>query len=304
MRTAFVQTLETYAQKNNNILVLSGDLGYSVFEKFIQKFPDQFFNLGVGEANIVGVGAGLAKEGKIPLVYSIIPFITMRCFEQIRNDVCGHGLNMKIVGVGSGLGYAHLGVSHHAAEDIALMRTLPGMTVLSPADSHEVTASLTWSLQHRGPVYMRLGKKGEPAVHPRKVSFSKKPHGFVLKEGKDGVIFATGTIVYNALQAAIILEKQGYTFRVVSMPIIKPLDEKIVCDSAQRLKNIITIEEHSIIGGLGSAVAEVLLEKNIPIQYFKRIGIRDAFCRSIGNYDYLRDVVGLSPRKIAQQIKI
>lgn len=302
MRNAFINTLDKITTRNKNVMVLSGDLGYTVFEKYIEKHPRQFINMGVGEANMMGMAAGLAREGRIVIVYSIIPFITLRCYEQLRNDVCSHNVNVKVIGVGSGLGYAHLGVSHHAGEDISIMRTLPNMTVLVPADAFEVSAALTWALKHLGPVYIRLGKVGEPQVHQHRLDIKPKTNGFNLKKGNHLLILASGTIVYNALRAAEILEKRGFSVQVVSVTKIKPLEKNWVKKMTGGYQYIFTVEEHSIIGGLGSAIAEILLETGISPVCFGRIGIQDEFCRTIGNYEYTRDSMGLSPEKIVSQI--
>lgn len=304
MRNAFIKCLDQLTYKNKNIIILSGDLGFSVFENFIIKYPQNFYNLGVGEANMTSIAAGMAAEGNIPVLYSIIPFITMRCFEQIRNDICSHNLNVKIIGVGSGLGYAHLGISHHSGEDISIMRTLPNMTVISPADSHEVEAALHWAFKHKGPVYIRLGKSGEPLIHNKKIIFKKNPQGFVLKNGKDGVVFSTGTIIANTLQAVQLLQDKNINFEVVSIPFIKPIDINLIIKSVKKHQHVFTIEEHSVIGGLGSAIAEVLIENSIRIKKFKRFGFNDSFCRTIGNYDYMRDSMGLSAKKIAKRIEL
>ncbi len=302
MRNAFIQALEKVTAKNKNLLVLSGDLGYTVFESFIEKYPQQFFNFGVGEANLMGMAAGLAKEGKIPVCYSIIPFITLRCYEQIRNDVCSHKANVKIVGVGSGLGYAHLGISHHAGEDVAIMRALPNMSVLVPADPQEVKGAINWALFHKGPVYVRLGKVGEPSIHRQRLVMNKNTGGFVLRRGGKVLIFTAGTIAHNVLGAVTLLEKQGITAHVVSVPFVKPLAKKWISELARKYRYIYVVEEHSIIGGLGSAIAETLLEAGVAPPYFKRIGFNDSFCHTIGSYEYMRAHMGLSPEKIADEV--
>ncbi len=302
MRNAFIKALSHAAHKNKNILVLTGDLGYTVFEQFISENPKALINLGVGEANMMGAAAGLAREGNTVLVYSIIPFVTMRCFEQIRNDVCVHQVNVKIIGVGSGLGYAHLGTSHHEGEDIAIMRSLPNMMVLVPADPIEVEAALACALKHDGPVYIRLGKAGEPNIHKKRIQITKNTGGFTIKSGKKVLILTTGTISPNVLLAAALLEKYSIFPQVVSVPMLKPLARDWLRKIAHDLSYLFTIEEHSIIGGLGSAVAEELLESNIKPKCFKRLGFNDSFCRVIGSYEYMRHYMGLSPNKIADTI--
>jgi transketolase len=303
MRTAFVKALLQSAQSNDRIVLLSGDLGFNVFEEFAAQFPRRFINMGVGEANMIGVAAGLAHEGYLPIVYSIIPFITMRCYEQIRNDLCSHNVNVKVVGVGSGLGYAHLGISHHAAEDISIMRTLANMSVLVPADPREVTASVRCAVHTKGPVYMRLGKNGEPLLHAKEITPEELIHPLLLRAGVDAVLFTAGTIAANCIQAAELLVNDGIELAVYSMPSIKPFNAVQLVNITRKIPSIFTAEEHSVIGGLGSTIAEVLMEHTISVRCFQRIGIPDTFCRTIGTYEYMKDSMGLSPQKIAAQIK-
>lgn len=303
MRNAFIKTLEQEAAKNKKIILLTGDLGFTVFENFKKRFPKRFFNMGVAEANMLGVATGLALSGKIPIVYSIVPFITLRPFEQIRNDVCMHNANVKIVGVGGGLAYTHAGPTHHIAEDFAVMRVLPNMTVISPADPIEVKLAVSQMLKKRGPVYLRLGKAGERNIH-KKIPVFSIGKGILLKDGRDILIISCGSILENAVNSAANLEKLGYSTAVISMHTVKPLDTEILDKMMlRRFKAIFTVEEHNILGGLGGAIAEHLLETNIkqkPI--FKRIGIKDEFCLEIGDYEYMRDYYSLSTNKITQII--
>ena len=259
MRIAFINTLSEIARQDKRVILLTGDLGFSVFEKYIEELPRQFLNMGVAEQNMTGVAAGLAMEGKIPIIYSIVPFATMRNFEQIRNDICYQNLNVKIVGVGAGFSYGPYGHTHHGLEDIGILRTLPNLVILAPGDPLEVKLATQAMLKHKGPVYLRLGKAGEPNVHEKLLQF-KIGKGIIIIKGNDITLVATSTMLYRGCEVVKELEKKGIKTRLVSMHTIKPVDTELIHDSAQKTKAIFTLEEHSLIGGLGSAVAEVLAE--------------------------------------------
>jgi len=300
MRNAFIQTLWKLARKDKRIMLLTGDLGFSVLEEFMEDFPDQFINAGVAEQNMTGIAAGLAMEGKIPFIYSIIPFVTMRNFEQIRNDVCYQRLNVKIVGIGAGFSYGPYGHTHHALEDIGILRTLPEMTIIAPGDPVEARLATKAILSHKGPCYLRLGKAGEPALYDKDPDF-QIGKGIILRNGKDVTIIATSTMLSSALETASELEKDHIKATVVSMHTIKPLDEKIILECAKKTKVMVTVEEHSVIGGLGSAISEVLAEHNISIPY-KRIGVPDRFTECIGLQEYMRHANNLSVRNIVLSV--
>ncbi len=300
MRVAFVNTLFELAKKNNQIILLTGDLGFSVFEKYIDELPQQFLNVGIAEQNMTGVGAGMAMEGKIPLIYSIVPFSTMRNFEQIRNDICYQNLNVKIVGVGAGFSYGPYGHTHHGLEDIGILRTLANMVILAPGDPIEVHLATKAMLAYKGPVYLRLGKAGEANVHKNKPSFTIGK-GILLEDGNDITIIGTSTLLLKALKVTKQLKEKGFSVRLISMHTIKPLDVDIVLESAKKTRAIFTIEEHSIIGGLGSAMAEVLAEHGSHI-IFKRIGVPDQFTKVIGSQEYMRSANNLLTKQIIQTI--
>lgn len=300
MRKAFVQTLHKLAKRNKKIMLLTADLGFSVFEDFMKELPEQYLNMGIVEQHMTGFAAGLAIEEKIPFVYSIVPFSTMRNFEQIRNDICYQNLNVKIVGVGAGYSYGPYGHTHHGLEDLGILRTLHNITIFTPGDPVETEIVVQESIKIIGPVYIRLGRAGEPIIHQKKPTFTLGK-GIVLKEGKDITIFAISTMVKSALDVAEHLEKKHIHATVISLPTLKPLDEKIIINALEKNKAIFTIEEHSIIGGLGSAVAEVIAESNKKI-IFKRIGVPDSFAKGIGPQEYMRELSGISSKKIEQQI--
>lgn len=297
MRNAFFATLIETARRDPRIMFLTGDLGFMAVEPFRDELPRQFHNAGVSEENMIGMAAGLALTGRRVFVYSIIPFVTLRVVEFIRNDICYHRLPVTIVGVGAGYAYGHQGTTHHAIEDLAVMRALPEMTVLSPADPLEVAALVKALAQYDGPAYLRLGKTGEPTLHPA-------PPALVIgraiscRPGRDVTLMATGSILGAALEAAERLHGAGVSARVLSVPTMKPMDRAAVLAAARETSAIVTIEEHSVIGGLGSAVAEVLAELGAhpPL---KRVGIEDTFSKVAGEQSYLRTLHGLTAERIA-----
>lgn len=301
MRTAFISTLIELARKNSKIFLLTGDLGFSVFEKFREEFPDRFFDIGVAEANMVGVAAGLALSGKIVFIYSIVPFVTMRCFEQVRNDICYQNLNVKIIGVGGGLCYGSAGMTHNSLVDIAIMRALPNMTVICPGDPIEAEMATKLATSHQGPIYIRLGKSHEPKVHLNIPNF-KIGKGITIRNGSDVTIIATGNILYNAKCITDKLVNERLDVRLISMHTVKPLDRSIILESAQETKIMFTIEEHSLIGGLGSAVAEVLAETDSQKVLFRRFALPDRYLKDIGSQEYLRRKNALSIDQIANSI--
>lgn len=300
MRTTFCNTLFNLAQNNKDIMLLTADLGFSVFEQFITDLPKQYLNVGISEQNMAGMAAGMAMEGKSPVIYSIVPFATMRNFEQIRNDICYQNQNVKIVGVGAGFSYGPYGHTHHGLEDIGIMRTLANMVILTPGDPVEVKLATEAMIKHKGPVYMRLGKAGEPIIHKVIPKF-EIGKGILLGKGKDVTLIGTSTLLQRTIEVAQKLKEKGISVRLISMPTIKPIDEKIILESVKITKAIFTVEEHSIIGGLGSSVAEVLSENSSGV-IFKRIGVSDAFTKGIGLQEYMREKNGLGVAQIVNNI--
>lgn len=301
MRYAFINTLVREAEKNDRIMLLTGDLGFTVFEEFRDRYPKQFINVGVAEQNLMGLAAGLALTGKIVFAYSIATFASMRPLEQIRLDIASHNASVTIVGTGAGFSYGHASISHHAMEDIALMRVIPGMTIVCPSDPTETSWATRQAIRIKRPMYLRLGMKGEPNLYETspKLTIGK---GSILRKGKSIALIATGNIVGNALQAASILAREHITPTVISMHTIKPFDNLLMKSITSTHKTIVSVEEHSVIGGLGSAVAEVIAEEKAA-PTFLRLGIPDRFMTTIGSQKYLRESVGLSPEKIASSIK-
>lgn len=302
MRTAFIRTLEKLAETDPRIWLVVGDLGYSVIESFRERFPDRYLNAGVAEQNMTGVAAGLALSGKVVFTYSIANFPTLRCLEQIRNDVCYHNLNVKIVSVGGGFAYGTLGISHFGTEDLAVLRSLPGMTVVAPGDPVEAEQATRAVARRSGPCYLRLGKAGEPVLHSPDVKF-ELGKAISLREGSDLTLISTGAMLSTTVQVAERLAQDGIAARLLSMHTLKPLDEEAVRSAARDTSAIVTIEEHSLLGGLGGAVAEVLAESEHPRVRFKRIGVPSVFSSQVGRQEYMRTLYSLTVDGILASLK-
>ncbi|MEW6277013.1 MAG: transketolase C-terminal domain-containing protein [Candidatus Eremiobacterota bacterium] len=301
MRTAFIQAMTGLAASDPNVVLVVGDLGFSVVESYRERFPSQYLNAGVAEQNMTGLAAGLAMAGKRVFTYSIANFPTLRCVEQVRNDVCYHNANVTVVSVGGGLAYGSLGPSHHASEDMAVMRSLPGMRVVCPGDPVEAREATLALGTTDGPGYLRLSKTGEPVIHQDLKSF-EIGRAIPVRAGRQAALLATGAILENALKAAEMLAAQGLDCQVWSFHTVKPLDASAVLQAAQT-GHVVTVEEHSILGGLGSAVAEVLAEAELPRPVrFRRLGLRNEFCPVAGSQNYLRKLYGLHPEGLAASV--
>lgn len=302
MRTAFIDTLLELAKEDPRIVLMVGDLGFGVVIPFMEQLPDQFVNAGVAEQNMTGMAAGMALSGKIVFTYSIANFPVLRPYEQIRNDVCYHNANVRIVSVGGGMAYGSLGPSHHATEDIAVMRALPNMAVLAPGDPVETRLATRALIDYQGPVYLRLGRAGEPTIHQTEPDFSIGKAS-TLQPGNAITLISTGGMLQETVNASRRLEEEGIQARVISMHTVKPLDVDVVLRAARETQAIFTIEEHSIIGGLGGAVSELLLEADQRPKYFKRIGLNGEFSSIVGTQEYLREQYGLNARGIVNTIQ-
>jgi transketolase len=301
MRNAFASELTELAAADERVFLLVGDIGNRLFDDFRARFPERFVNCGVAEQNMIGMAAGLAMSGLRPFVYTITPFVTTRVLEQIRVDLCYHDLPVTVVGVGAGLSYAGLGATHHSCEDIAFLRALPGMTVVCPADAHEVRAAVRADLAQDGPLYLRLGKKGEPLVHaaPPALVIGK---AIAVRDGTDVCVLATGNIVPTALEAAELLDERGLSARVVSLHTVKPLDDALLSSAFWSHPLVVTVEEHSLIGGMGSAVAEWACDHAGQRARLLRVGTRDEFMHESGGQDHARAWYGLTAESIADRI--
>jgi transketolase len=302
MRTAFIKTLFDLAQEDQRIVLVVGDLGFGVVTEFMEHLPEQFVNAGVAEQNMTGMAAGMALSGKKPFTYSIANFPVLRCLEQIRNDICYHNADVKIVAVGGGMAYGSLGISHHATEDLAIMRALPNITVVAPGDPVEAQLATRALVQHEGPAYLRLGRNGEDILYTETPPF-QLGKAIRVREGDDITLISTGGLLQETLRAADTLAAREVEARVLSMHTVKPLDKDAVLAAAAETDAIFTIEEHSIIGGLGGAIAEALLEADIRPRHFKRIGLQGAFSSVVGDQDYLRTQFGLDAAGIVGAVQ-
>jgi len=294
LRTTFVNTLKELARQDERVFLVTADMGYSVLETFKDEFPDRFLNTGIAEQNTIGIAAGLASRGKIVFVYSIIPFVTMRCFEQVRLDLAYNKSNVKIVGVGAGFTYGSLGSSHHALEDIAIMRSLPNMTVLCPGDPVEARELIKQSYEHTGPVYIRLGKNGEPKIHPegKKIPLGK---AIEISNGDDLILITTSTMLETGKRWVDEWKDEEISVSLVSMPTMKPFDVESIKKFILRNIPIISLEEHNIIGGLGSAISEVIADTGIGVK-FLRLGINDKFSHFVGGHNYQKQKSNLTEK--------
>ena len=297
MRDAVVRVLTELAPEHPEMLLLTGDLGFGVLENFAAQFPRQFLNVGVAEQNMSGLAAGLALEGHTVFTYSIGNFPTLRCLEQIRNDVCYHEANVKIISVGGGMSYGAVGMSHHATEDLAILRSLPNMSVFSPGDVWEAAEAARYLVCERGPAYLRLDKSAAPLSTETGETFQPGKIRMV-RRGSDVTLAATGGILGEALRAADALGGQGIQCRVLSVHTIKPLDRATLIAAAQETGGIVSIEEHNVDGGLGGAIAESLMEAGVAPRFFFRMGLRNTFSSVVGSQQYLRQVYSLDAAAI------
>lgn len=302
MRDTFVRTLIGLAKENKNIELITGDLGFGVLKPFWEKLPDQFTNAGIAEQNMTTVAAGMALEGKIVFTYSIGNFPTLRCLEQIRNDCAYHQANVKIVCVGGGFVYGSLGMSHQATEDLAILRALPDVVVLAPGDLVEAEEATKAMVNDPGTCYLRLGRGGEKRIHDHIDNF-QIGKAIQVKDGEKIAIFSTGAIFEEVEGAYDILTQKGFSPAVYTFPTVKPIDAEVIRDCAQRFDYIVTCEEHNIVGGFGSAVAEVMAEMKAKKASLIRIGLNDQYAVLVGNQKYLREKYGMSAEKIAARIE-
>ena len=297
MRNAFADEILKLALADERIVVLSGDIGNRLFDKFKAAMPTRFYNCGVAEANMISLAAGLASSGLRPVCYTITPFVTTRCLEQIKLDVCYHSMPVTIVGTGSGLSYAALGSTHHSFEDLAIMRSLPGMNVLAPADAPELRSAMRWAFAQNQPAYLRIGKKGEPVLTEEAAFTAGRWQ--CLRTGSSATLLACGTILGEVLAAADLLAKDNIQAAVWNCASVKPLDLEALAHFSS--SPVFSIEEHSVLGGLGSAVAEFLsARKNTP--RLIRFGIPDEFLHDCGEQEDARVYCGLDAASLARRI--
>jgi transketolase len=299
MRDAFLKKITELAAIDKDVVLLTADLGFGVFENFESKFPGQYFNVGVAEQNMTGLAAGLALEGKKVITYSIGNFATLRCLEQIRNDGCYHDLNITIVASGGGFSYGSLGMSHHTTEDIAILRALPAMSVVAPGTVWEAGEATEALIKSNGIGYLRLDKTvaDENSTHLFSLGGSIK-----YRAGKDVTLLTTGGILRDVVLAAELLQEQGIDAGVVSMHSVKPIDKSAIVTAANETGGIVTIEEHNLDGGLGSAVAEVCMDNGIVPKIFLRIGLNNRYSSVVGSQDYLKAYYKMDASAIVKRV--
>ena len=301
MRDKFVETIIQLAKEDKDLVLITGDLGFGVLKPFWECCPNQFVNAGISEQNMTSVAAGLSLSGKTVFTYSIGNFPTIRCLEQIRNDCAYHNANVKIVCVGGGFTYGSLGMSHHATEDISIMRSLPNVCVFAPGDLMEAEAITKLAKKHNGTCYIRLGRGGEQPIHKEHLTLNIN-ESLTIENGKDIAIFSTGAILSEVVKAVKILKEKNYNPTLISFPIIKPIDEKTISKIAETHRYIFTIEENNVLGGFGSAVVDVI-SRNIKTKaHVVIIGINDEYVSKVGNQDYLRKYCSLDAQSIVDRV--
>jgi transketolase len=300
MRNRFAKEITTLASENEKIFLISGDIGNKLFDEYKLKFPDRFLNVGVAEQNMIGVAAGLARTGYQPIVYTIATFATLRCFEQIKLDICYQNENVTIVGTGAGLSYSDLGTTHHSLEDIAILRTIPNIRVIAPADEFELASTLKFVSEKPAPTYIRIGKKGEKKVFNDLPSFSLEEWNCIAN-GETIAILSCGTIFYKALEVHKYLNDIGLNASLYNCSIIKPMPKTYIAGLAKKYKYLITFEEHSKQGGFGGALLEIISDLHLNVKVL-RFGIADQFPTKIGDRDYVQIEYGLDKIKICDEI--
>jgi len=303
MRKTSLDMVYELARQDKRIFFIGSDLGIGTLKQFKAEMPDRFLMEGVSEANVVTMAAGLALEGKIVYVNTIATFLTRRCFEQVVLDLCLHKTNVRLIASGGGVVYAPLGPTHEAIEDIAIFRCLPRMTILAPADAEEMRRLMPTTVDHQGPIYIRLGKGGEPVVTNPNMPF-KIGQAYAMREGSDALIVSTGITLKACLDAATSLAASGIQAAVLHVPTVKPFDRDTFLELAGPVPVVISVEEHTIIGGLGSAVAEVLAEADLKApKRFRRIGIPDVFPDQYGSQATLLKRYDITTERIVSTIQ-
>lgn len=301
MRDTFVRTLVECAKKDKNIELITGDLGFGVLKPFWEQCPDQFTNAGIAEQMMTGVAAGMALTGKNVFTYSIGNFPTLRCLEQIRNDCAYHNANVKVVCIGGGFVYGSLGMSHQATEDIACLRALPDVVVLAPGDLVEAEECTKALAMYNGTAYLRLGRGGEKRIHDKIENF-RIGKAIKICDGDNVAIFSAGAIFEEVEPCREVLQQNGYNPIVYTFPTVKPIDKDVIEYVARNVDLIVTYEEHNIIGGFGSAVAEVMAEMKQKKATLLRVGLNDEYSVRVGNQKYLRGQYGIDAQSIAEKI--
>lgn len=300
MRDTYLKMLYDLAAKDSEIVSLVSDNGLIVYDDFRRDFPDRYYNFGIAEENMVAAAAGMAGCGKIPFAYTISAFIAYRAYEFLRDDVCFQNQNVKLIGIGTGLTYSTLGPSHHTTEDIGLLRSLPNLTVFSPATRTEVKWMMDEAYKIKGPVYVRLGNNNKDYYAPD-VQFELGVPS-VIKEGNDVTIMTTGTIINEVMDAVELLQQKGINAEVISVHTLKPMDTKAIAKYLLKTKKLVTVEEHNVIGGLHSAIAEAMAAENVMVPNLK-IGLNDTFAVDYGTIQNVRKANGIDSKSICSKIE-
>jgi transketolase len=301
MKTAFIKTLTLLMENNDDIVVVTADMGFSVFEDIAIRFPDRFFNTGITEQASVSFAAGLALSGYTVYFYAQAVFSTMRCFEQVRLDVAYNYLNIKIIGTNAGYSLNQLGASHFSVEDVGLMRLLPNITIFTPGDPEEMKWALNKTYEIEGPTYLRFSKLGSEIIHNNLV-VEHLGNPILISKGKDAALFISGGMLKIGLEIKNSLLNEGINLSVYSVPVIKPLPPKIIIDEVQKTHNIFTLEEHSVLGGLGTIVSEIIAENSVSTIFYK-FGFPDKYTSVAGSLEFLMDYNGISVKKISKIIR-
>lgn len=303
MRNAFATELTKLASNRQDICLLSGDIGNRMFDEFKKVAPDRFLNCGIAEANMMSVASGMGLSGLRPFVYTITPFTTIRCLEQIKIGVAYHESPVTIIGTGSGLSYSELGPTHHSLEDLAILRAIPNINVLTPSDSTELITQMHEVLDSSIPSYIRIGKKGEPKIYNNNYKLGIGKFN-LLKKGSDVLVLAAGTILAEAIEATNILEEKGISIGLAGVGGVKPLDNNFLFEMAKNYSYWVSIEEHGIIGGLGSTLLEWISENKCKNIQLKRMGTPDQFIHNLGSQNYTRSVLGIDKFGLVKEIEL
>lgn len=301
MRKASLDMVHELARRDPRVVFVGSDLGVGTLDKMKAEMPERFFMEGVAEQNIIGLAAGLAMEGFIPYVNTIATFLTRRCYEQVAIDLCLHKLPVRLIASGGGVVYAPLGPTHLATEDISIMRAQPNMTVVAPSDAQEMRRLMPATLDHPGPIYIRLAKGGDPVISNDKNGFAIG-QAISYRQGSDIALLSTGAMSCQCLRAAEILASNGLQASVTHFHTIKPLDTVAVAKLAQSCRVLVTVEEHAVSGGLGSAVIDSLIDQDVSLPRMLRLGFADAFFKNYGSQDDLWREVGLQPDQVAARV--
>lgn len=300
MRTAYLNALYNIAQSDKRVYAMISDNGAIVYDKFRSDLPDQYLNLGISEANMIAMAAGMASRGKIPFTYTIGAFLAYRANEFIRNDVCLQNQNVKIVGTAAGEAYSALGPTHHATEDLGCLRSFPNLTIITPASPVEVGKATLAAYKYDGPVYLRIGTNREPEIYNKDYEF-EIGKGVQLRDGNDIAVITMGSISKDVLDVADVLTSGGISVRVINIHTIKPIDTQIIIKAIEEIGRIITVEDHSIIGGLGTSVSEIIAEYGAPVK-FRRIGLH-GFSKGYGTYEQVKEMNGVGKSQIKKAVE-